>query len=170
MHKSRMSSTTRCKQTFAWRTRCDVDVDDREVGGTTGSDALRNLPATTMPSTAHEEYLASRRRGWAYTGSRALKVSFVEEHGVTVLGDQVEVLRQGTVSDKAELSCTNHMPRAVEVRGQQAGIRTTCGSWVPGQDLQLGLSGADRTGRSSRQAGETGGASGPRTRQWARSR
>ena len=55
-----------------------------------------------------------------------------------VLGDHVEVLRQGTVGDEA---CTflyaDHMPRAIEVRGQQARIRTSCRFRVPREDLEL---------------------------------
>ena len=76
-----------------------------------------------------------------------------------VLGDHVEVLRQRTVSDKAEPSCTQITCHgAVEVRGQQAGTRTRCGTWVPRQDLQLvcrapiGLVGPQ--GRPGRPAGQ----------------
>ena len=48
----------------------------------------------------------------------AHKGILIEEHRAMVLGDNVEVLRQGTVSNKA---CTflhsDHMPRAIEVCG-----------------------------------------------------
>ena len=55
-----------------------------------------------------------------------------------VLSDHVEVLRQGTVGDKACTSCTQitcHGP--FEVRSQQARILTSCRSRVPGEDLKL---------------------------------
>ena len=68
-----------------------------------------------------------------------------------VLGDHVEVLRQCTGGDEARpLLYENNMPRAVEVRSQQARIRTTCGSTVPRGDEERGQ--------------ETGGATDPKTR------
>ena len=49
----------------------------------------------------------------------------VEEYGAMVLGDHVEVLRQGTVSDKAcTFLCADNLPRAVEVACQRALVRT----------------------------------------------
>ena len=81
-----------------------------------------------------------------------VKVSFVEEYG------HVEVLRQGTVGDETRLLLhADNVPWAVEVRGQQDWIRTTCGSWVPRQNVQL----VSWAGGTSRQGGETGGANEP---------
>ena len=58
-----------------------------------GSGALRNLPATTMPSTAHVAYLCEQGT-WigAHEKSRAKSV-LVEENGAMVRGGNVEVLR-----------------------------------------------------------------------------
>ena len=61
-----------------------------------------------------------------------------KENSEMVLGDHVEVLRQGTVSDKARtLLNADHMPRAIEVRSQQARIRTSCKSRIPRDDRKL---------------------------------
>ena len=55
-----------------------------------------------------------------------------------VLGDHVEVLRQGTFGDEARpLLYANPMPRAIEVRSQQAWIRTSCASRVPREVLEF---------------------------------
>ena len=72
-----------------------------------------------MLSTSHVEYLSEQ----GDLDRRAREVGredvLVEEYGAMVLGDHVEVLRQGTVSDKA---CTflhaDNLPRAVEVACQ----------------------------------------------------
>ena len=62
----------------------------------------------------------------------------VEENSAKVLSDDVKVLRQRTVSDKARtLLYANHMPRAIELRSQQARITTSCRSRVPKEDLEL---------------------------------
>ena len=62
----------------------------------------------------------------------------VEEYGAMVLGDHVEVLRQGTVGDEA---CTflnaDDVPRAVKVACQRVRVRSPRGARVPGDDLQL---------------------------------
>ena len=56
----------------------------------------------------------------------------VEENSAMVLGDHLEVLRLGTVSDEARtLLNADHMPRAIELRSQQARIRTSCRCRVP---------------------------------------
>ena len=76
------------------------------------------------------------------------------------LGDHVEVLRQGTVADKAcTLLCADHMPRAVEVLCQSTLIRSPRWTRVPRQNLQfvgqtpIGLVGLQgRTGRTARRA------------------
>ena len=53
-------------------------------------------------------------------------------------GDHVEVLREGTVGGKARtLLDANHMPRAVEVAGQYARVRSPRRARVPGEDLEL---------------------------------
>ena len=70
------------------------------------SDDLRILPATTMPSTAHEEYLGEQTTWMGVHGKSRVKSIVVEEHGAMVLGDHIGDLRQGTVSDKEEPSCT----------------------------------------------------------------
>ena len=55
-----------------------------------------------------------------------------------VLGDHVEVSRQGTVSDKARtLLNADHMPRDIEVRSQHARVRPSCRARIPGEDLKL---------------------------------
>ena len=77
-----------------------------------------------------------------------------------VLGDHVEVLLQGAVRDEARpLLHANHMPWASEVRSKQTRIRTTRGSWVPRQDLQLvgraPVGQVGPQGRAGRPAGQT---------------
>ena len=77
-----------------------------------------------------------------------------------VLGDHVEVL-QGTVGDEAStLLYVDHMPRPIEVRGQQARIQTSCRSRVPGEDLEL----VSQTDQNEEQDQESDGETVPRTR------
>ena len=96
------------------------------------------------------------------TGDVVLEGILVEEHGVMMLDDHVEVLLQGTVGDEARpLLYENHMPWAAEVRSKQTPdqnhVRVLCSKtrfatchWVAGW-----------AGRTSRQARETGGTTGP---------
>ena len=100
-----------------------------------GSGTLRNLPVTTMPLMAHEEHL-SEHGTWIAAHEFARKSVLVVENNAMVLGGHVEVLRQGTVGDEAStLLYVDHMPRPIEVRGQQARIQTSCRSRVPGEEL-----------------------------------
>ena len=83
----------------------DVDVGDREVG------ARRVRRPAELASNNHALDSPRRVPGRAddvdgRTREVARESIVVEEHGAMVLGDHVEVLRQGTVSDKAEPSCT----------------------------------------------------------------
>ena len=56
----------------------------------------------------------------------------VEEHSAMVLENHVEVLGQGSVSDKAcTFSYADHMPRTMKMRNQQARVRTSCRPRVP---------------------------------------
>ena len=60
----------------------------------------------------------------AFTRKSRVKVSLFEEHGAMVLGDHMEVLRQGTVGDEARpLLYADHMPRAIKVRSQKTRIK-----------------------------------------------
>ena len=62
----------------------------------------------------------------------------VEEYGAMVLDDHMEVLRKGSVSDEPRpCMYADNMPRAIEVRSQQAQIRTSRRSRIPGKDLKL---------------------------------
>ena len=100
-----------------------------------GSGTLRNLPVTTMPLMAHEEHL-SEHGTWIAVHEFARRSVLVEENNAMVLGDQVEVLPKGTVSEETRpLLYVDHMPRPIEVRGQQARIQTSCRSRVPGEEL-----------------------------------
>ena len=55
-----------------------------------------------------------------------------------VLGDHVEVLCQGTVSDETRpFLYANHMPRPAEVACRRAWVRSPRRARVPRQDLQL---------------------------------
>ena len=91
-----------------------------------------------MPSTAHEEYLSEQGTWIGVHEKSRVKVILVEEHGAMVLGDHMEVLRQGTVSDESKpFVYANHMPRPVEVACQSARVRSPCRARVPRQDLQL---------------------------------
>ena len=62
----------------------------------------------------------------------------VEENSATVLGDHVEVLRQGAVGDEAcTLLYADHMPRAIEERRKHARVRSSCKARIPEEDLKL---------------------------------
>ena len=62
--------------------------------------ALRNSQVTTMPSTAHVEYLSLQAACKRRPRVVALKGVLVEEYSVVVLRDHVEVLCQRLVGDK----------------------------------------------------------------------
>ena len=55
LHAQVADEQQQCKQTS------DVNVGDREVRDVSG--AVRNLPVTTTPLTAHEEYLREQETG-----------------------------------------------------------------------------------------------------------
>ena len=84
---------------------------------------------------AHEEHL-SEHGTWIAVHEFARNSVLAEENNAMVLGGHVEVLRQGTVGDKAStLLYVDHMPRHIEVRGQQARMQTSCKSRVTGEEL-----------------------------------
>ena len=101
-----------------------------------GSGALRNLPVTTMPSTAHVAYLSLQGMKSGTHEELGSKVSLFEEHCAAVLGNHVEVLRKRLVVAKAPTFLhTGHMQRAIEMTGQQTRVRTSCGSGIPRKQL-----------------------------------
>ena len=101
----------------------DVDVSDREVGARrVGSPAelASDHHALDGPRRVPERARDLDRRARVL----ALESVVVEENSAMVLGDHVEVLRQGPFSVEARhFLHTNHMPRAVEVTCQRARVR-----------------------------------------------
>ena len=86
----------------------------------------------------------------ACTREVARESILVEEHSAMVLGDHVEVLRQGTGGDETRpLLYANRMPRAIEVRSQHARNSTTCVSRVAREDLQVCLSAVSCAGQTA---------------------
>ena len=76
----------------------------------------------------------------------------VEEHGATMLGDNVEVLLQGAVGDEARpLLNANHVPRAVTVICQSTLVRSPRGTGF--HDKMCNLSVRRRLGWSGFKAG-----------------
>ena len=115
----------------------DVNIGDCEIGA-----RLVGRPAELAGN--HRVLDGPRRvpERTSYLDRRTREIAresvLVEENGAMVLGDHVEVLRQGTVGDQARpLLYVNHIPRAIEVRSQQAWIRTSCGSRVPREVLEF---------------------------------
>ena len=100
----------------------DVDVGDREVGARrVGSPEklASDHHALDGPRRVPERARDLNRRARVLE----LKSVVVEENSAMVLGDHVEVLRQGPFSDEARpFLHTNHMPRAVEVTCQRARV------------------------------------------------
>ena len=114
----------------------DVNIGDRETR------ARRVRHSAELASNNHSLDGPRRAPERARDLARRVRVSarksiLVAENNAMVLGDHVEVLRQGTVGDEAStLLYVDHMPRPIEVRGQQARIQTSCTSRVPGEELQ----------------------------------
>ena len=102
----------------------DVNIGDCEVGARLvgrPAELAGNHHALDGPRRVPERADVDMR-----TREIARESVFVEEYGVMVLVDHVEVLRQGTVGDQARhFLYANHMSRAIEVRSQQAWIRTS---------------------------------------------
>ena len=68
----------------------------------------------------------------------ALKSVLVEEHSAVVLGDHVEVLRQGTVGDETcPFLHADCVPWTIEVACQRTRVRSPRWARVPGEDLQF---------------------------------
>ena len=115
----------------------DVYIGDRETKARRvrqSAELASNIHALDGPRRAPERARDLDRRARVI----ARKSILVAENNAMVLVDHVEVLRQGTVGDEAgTLLYVDHMPRPIEVRGQQARIRTSCKSRVPGEDLEL---------------------------------
>ena len=113
----------------------DVNVGDREVGARgvgRPAELVSNINALEGPRGVPE------REGNLHRRARevARKGLLVEENSAMVLGDHVEVLRQGTISDKARtLLYADHMPRAIEVRSHRARVRSSCKSRIPEENL-----------------------------------
>ena len=102
MHRSRMSSNNAMHTDLRLAHSLLMWTLATVKWSTTGQTPSRTCQQQSCPRQSTKSTWASRRRGWAYTGSRIV----VEEHGAMVLGDHVEVLHQRTLGDKAEPSCT----------------------------------------------------------------
>ena len=96
-----------------------MNIRDREAGA-------RRVGRTAELAGNHHALNGPRRapEGARDLDRRAREVareSIRVEHDAMVLGDHVDVLRQGTVSDENRpFLYANHMPRAIEVRSQRA--------------------------------------------------
>ena len=101
MRKTRVSnrSATRTDLRLAGLV-VDVKVGD-SAAEHDGSGALQNLLVTTVPSKAREEYLSEQGTWNGVHEKSACKGIPVQENSAVVLGDHVQVLRQGTVGDEA---------------------------------------------------------------------
>ena len=114
-----------------------MNIGDREVG------ARRVRRLAELASNNHAlggpRGVPERARGLDWCAREvARKGILVEENSAVVLGDHVEVPRQGTVSDKSRtLLNADHMPRDIEVRSQHARVRPSCRARIPGEDLEL---------------------------------
>ena len=116
--------------------------------------ALRNLPVTTVPSTAHETYLSLQ-------GMKSGTHEVVGLDGVLVEEDCAAV-QSHVVTEARVCLHADHMPRAVEVTCQQTRVRPRFG---PGfQERSSSLSDGLLFLWSCRQAGTTGRWSGARER------
>ena len=102
-----------------------------------GSGGPRNLPVTTILSTAQRGIPERARDPDRRAREVERKSIFVEENGAMVLGGDVDVLRKGTAGDEAcTFLSTDYVPWPVEVICQGTRIRATCRSRVPGEDLE----------------------------------
>ena len=112
-----------------------MNIGDRETGARRvrhSAELASNNHAFDGPRRAPERARDLDRRARV----SARKSILVEENNAMVLGEHVEVLRQGTVGDEAgTLLYVDHMLRSIEVRGQQARIQTSFTSRVPGEEL-----------------------------------
>ena len=111
---------------------CDREIGARRVGRS--AEVAGNHHSLDGPRKVPERAPGLNWR----TRDVARESILVEEHGAMVLGDHVEVLRQGTVGYEARpFLYADHVPRAIKVRSQQARIRTSYRSRIPGEDLKL---------------------------------
>ena len=119
-----------------------------------GSGALQNLPVTTMPSTAHEEYLSEQRTWIGVHEKSRVKVSLLRSTAPWCWVITWKFSAKGTVSDKAcTFLYTNNVPRTLEVACQRVRVQPLAG---PGRRLC----------RSDFKRGrETGGANDPEIRE-----
>ena len=115
----------------------DVDVRDSKVGARLvgcPAELASNHHVLNGPRGQPERARDLDRRARELTRESI----FVQENSAMVLGDRLEVLLQGTVSDEARtLLNDDHMPRPIGVRSQQARMRTSCRSRIPREDLEL---------------------------------
>ena len=108
----------------------DVSLGDRKIGA-------RRVPRPAEHACGNHAFDGPRRvpehARELDRGARevARKSVLDEEYGAMMLGEHMEVLRQGTVSDDTRpFLYANHMPRATEVNGQRARARPSCAARI----------------------------------------